>query len=78
MRLFLTLWGIMFVAFAGINMAILSYAYGGIPEFEAYMKVLGLTVVGSFALAGIIGAIAGISGIIEVIESPQTKKKEAS
>lgn len=76
MKVFLTLWGIMFVAFAGINMAILSYAYGGLPDPGTYMRVLGLTVLGSFALAGIIGTIAGITGNLEAIGNP--KKKDAS
>ncbi|NOY10802.1 MAG: hypothetical protein GXO67_01675 [Archaeoglobi archaeon] len=72
MKVFLTLWGVIFVALSGINMAILSYAYGGFPDPVVHIRVIGLTIIASFAFAGIIGAIAGITGNMS-LSSPKKR-----
>ncbi len=71
MRLFLALWGVVFVAFAGINMAIAAYA--GIAEFTTYLKILGFGSVISLAIAAVIGIAAGIAGNVSTVGRPERK-----
>ncbi len=61
MRLFLLLWGVMFVVISAVHIAILSIAYGGMPDLETHLRVIGITVAVSFVFAAVVTALLRLS-----------------
>ena len=61
MRLFVLLWAIMFVVISVLHIAILSIAYGGMPDPETHLRIIGITVAVSFVLAALLTMLTRFS-----------------
>ncbi len=73
MKLFLMLWGIMFVVFSAVHIAILSIAYGGMPDPETHLRVIGITFAASFAFAALITTLVKFSRNVRNVKRPEKR-----
>ncbi len=73
MKLFLMLWGIMFVVFSAVHIAILSIAYGGMPDPETHLRVIGITFAASFAFAAFITTLVKFSRNVRSVKRPEKR-----
>ncbi len=73
MRLFVMVWGIMFVVISAVHIAILSIAYGGMPDPETHLRVIGITISASFVIAAIITTLVKLSKSFRGVKSPERR-----